>query len=107
MPRSNFNMEDPAEQERIRRGHHRYQEGDGKHGTYVPTTYRHQEYPKMLGKWPKPELRDFLKQNGVAIPQDLATQQWQAAMADWDRLMSGSVVNTKAEEAAWLKENAS
>lgn len=104
---SNFNMEDPAKQEAIRRGPHRYEPAAGKHGTYVPTVYKHQEYPKMMGKWPKPELKNFLTQNGVAIPVAQAQEQWQAAMIEWDRLMSNSVVNSKAEEQAWLRENAS
>jgi hypothetical protein len=100
-----FNMEDPAKQEQIRRGSHEYIPTAGKHGSYVPKPYKHQEYPKMLGKWPKPEMKDFLKVNGVAIPQDLAVQNFQAAMTEWDRAMSASVVNNKAEEAQWLKEN--
>jgi hypothetical protein len=103
----NFNMDDPSKQEQIRRGSHEYIPTAGKHGTYVPKPYKHQEYPKMMGKWPKPELKDFLKVNGVAIPQDLAAQQWQAAMIEWDRAMTNSTVNNRAEEQAWLKENAS
>lgn len=103
---SNFNMDDPAKQEAIRRGHHEYIPTAGKHGAYVPRVYKHQEYPKMLGKWPKPEFKNFLTtEAGVAIPQDLALQRWQAAVTDWDAAMSASVVNSKAEEVAWLKEN--
>jgi hypothetical protein len=105
MASGNFNMDDPAKQEAIRRGHHRYEPTQGKHGTYVPTQYRHQEYPKMMGTWPKPEYAQFKKQNGVDIPGDLALQQFQAAMQEWDRLMTGSIVNSKAEETQWLKEN--
>src|SRR6266498_3445857 len=105
MAGGNFNMEDPGKQEQVRRGHHRYEPTAGKHGTYVPTQYKHQEYPKMLGKWPKPELKNFLVVNGVAIPQDHALQQWQTAIAEWDRAMSSSVVNSRQEEQLWLKEN--
>lgn len=101
----NFNMEDPSKQEQIRRGHHRYDPVAGKHGTYVPVVYKHQDYPKMMGKWPQPKYLDFKKQNGVDIPSDLALSQFQIAMQDWDRQMSASVVNSKAEEAQWLKEN--
>lgn len=104
---ANFNMDDPAKQEQIRRGHHRYDPAQGKHGTYVPTTYKHQEYPKMMGKWPRPEMKQFQMVNGVAIPGDIALANYNAAVAEWDRAMSASIVNSKAEENAWLKENAS
>jgi hypothetical protein len=101
----NFNMDDPAKQEAIRRGSHEYIPTAGKHGSYVPKPYRHQEYPKMLGKWPKPQQKDFLKVNGVAIPGDVALANFQAAMQEWDHAMTTSVVNSKQEEVAWLKEN--
>jgi hypothetical protein len=109
MATGNFNMEDPVKQETIRRGHHEYVPTAGKHGSYVPRQYDRSknEYPKMLGKWPKPEMKDFLKVNGVSVPTDIAQQQHQAALQDWDRAMSNSIVNNKAEEAQWLKENAS
>jgi hypothetical protein len=100
-----MNMDDPAKQEQIRRGHHEYIPTAGKHGTYVPKQYKHQEYPKMLGKWPRPELKQFQMVNGVAIPSDLAASNYQAAMMDWDRAMTASTVNNAAEERAWLKEN--
>jgi hypothetical protein len=106
MATSNFNMEDPAKQESIRRGSHEYLPTAGKHGTYVPKPYKHQEYPKMMGKWPRPELKNFQNVNGVQIPGDVALQNFQVAMQDWDRAMTNSTVNNKAEEAAWLKENA-
>lgn len=105
MATGNFNMEDPAKQEQIRRGSHEYVPQAGKHGTYVPKPYKHQEYPKMMGEWPRPQQASFLKQNGVAIPQDLALQQFQTALAEWDRAMTASIVHSKAEETAWLKEN--
>lgn len=101
-----MNMEDPAKQEQIRRGTHEYIPTAGKHGSYVPRVYKHQEYPKMLGKWPQPQHKDFLKVNGVSVPGDLALQNFQAAMQEWDRAMTNSVVNNKAEEVQWLKENA-
>jgi hypothetical protein len=100
-----MNMDDPAKQEAIRRGHHRYEPGVGKHGTYVPAQYKHQEYPKMMGKRPRPELKQFLTVNGVSIPQEIASAQFQAAMTAWDQAMTASTVNSKAEEVAWLKEN--
>lgn len=105
MGATNFNMDDPAKQEAIRRGPHEYIPTAGKHGTYVSKPYKHQEYPKMMGKWPHPEFKDFKKQNGIDIPNDIALQQFQTAVTDWDRAMAASVVNSKAEEAQWLKEN--
>lgn len=105
MASGNFNMEDPAKQEAIRRGPHEYVSGEGKHGTYKPKAYRHQEYPKMLGKYPRPLLADFKQVNGVAIPGDLALQNFQRALLEWDQAMTASIVNSKAEEVAWLKEN--
>jgi hypothetical protein len=105
MSTANFNMEDPSKQEAVRRGHHEYIPTAGKHGSYVPRQYRHQEYPKMLGTWPKPEMKDFLKVKGVSIPSDLAQANFQAAMTEWDRLMTSSVVNNAEEEALWLKQN--
>jgi hypothetical protein len=103
----NMNMDDPSRQEQVRRGHHEYIPTAGKHGSYVPRQYDRSknEYPKMMGSWPKPEYKDFRKQNGVEIPGDLALQQYQLAMQEWDRLMTNSIVNSKAEETLWLKEN--
>jgi hypothetical protein len=103
----NMNMDDPSRQEQVRRGHHEYIPTAGKHGSYVPRQYDRSknEYPKMMGTWPKPEYKDFRKQNGVEIPGDLALQQYQLAMQEWDRLMTNSIVNSKSEETQWLKEN--
>ncbi len=101
----NFNMEDPAKQEAIRRGTHEYIPTAGKHGAYVPKVYKHQEYPKMLCKDPRPVLKDFLTKNGVAIPHAAAQEELQVALMDWDRKMTASIVHSKAEEAQWLKEN--
>jgi hypothetical protein len=105
---SNMNMDDPAKQEQIRRGTHEYIPTAGKHGSYVARQYDRSknEYPKMMAKFPRPEMKDFRKQNGVDIPGDLALQQYQAAMQDWDRAMTASIVNSKAEEQQWLRENA-
>lgn len=105
MATGNFNMDDPAKQEAIRRQPHEYIPTAGKHGSYVPKPYKHQEYPKMMGTWPRPQLAQFKKQNGVDIPADLAQAQFDTAMKDWDSAMSASVVNSKQEEQAWLKEN--
>lgn len=105
MAASNYNMDDPAKQEAIRRGHHEYIPTAGKHGTYVPKQYKHQEYPKMMGKFAKPEYKDFAKANGVIIPSDIAHANFQNAMTEWNRAMEATVVNSKAEEVQWLKEN--
>lgn len=105
MAASNFNMEDPSKQEQIRRGHHEYIPTAGKHGAYAPRIYKHQEYPKMMGKAPKPQEKDFLTANGVSIPRDLALANYQVAMQDWDRYMESTTVQNAAEEKQWLREN--
>lgn len=103
--RYNENLLDPVEQEKIRRKPHEYVPTEGKHGMYREKPYVHQEYPKMLGKYPRPEYKDFAKVNGVAIPPDAAVSSFQAAMTEWDAAMSASVVNNKAEEQQWLRQN--
>jgi hypothetical protein len=99
MATSNFNMEDPAKQEQIRRGTHEYIPTAGKHGAYVRSVYKHQEYPKMMGAWPKPQLADFKGQPDAQTKYELAIKAW-------DDAMSASIVNSKAEEQQWLKANA-
>jgi len=106
MASGNFNMDDPAKQEQIRRGNHEYMPTAGKHGTYVARPFKQQEYPKMMGKYPRPEFKDFLSNNGVEIPRDIAAAQFNAAFAEWDRAMTNSIVHSKAEETQWLKVNA-
>jgi len=102
---ANMNMDDPAKQEQIRRGHHDYVPTAGKHGAYIPKPYKHQEYPKMMGKAPQPQMKEFLRVNGVEIPRDIALANFQAAMQEWDRYMSSTVVHSKAEETQWFKES--
>lgn len=106
MATGNFNMDDPAKQEQIRRGPHEYIATAGKHGTYVPRPFKQQEYPKMLGKYPRPEIKDFLNANGVEIPPAIARERYQEAFKRWDDLMTASVVHNKTQEVQWLKENA-
>lgn len=105
---ANMNMEDPAVQEKIRRGHHEYIPTAGKHGAYVSRQYHREknEYPKMMGTTPVPQLKDYQKVNGVSIPGDIALANWQTAMGEWDRYMNSTIVNSAAEEKQWLKENA-
>ena len=107
MPQTgNLNMEDPAKQEQIRRGPHRYEPTAGKHGSYVPTVYKHQEYPKMMGKWRKPELKQFTKsEGGVVVSPQMADANYQAALKEWNEAMNASIVHSKAEEVQWLKAN--
>ena len=98
---SNMNMDDPGKQEAIRRGHHEYIPTMGKHGSYVPKQYNREknEYPKMMGKWPRPQLKDFPGPEGQV--------KFEAAMHEWDRAMELSVVQNKAEETQWKREHAS
>lgn len=114
MGSANYNLQDPVEQERIRRKPHEYVPTVGKHGSYVPLDPRknrpenvspYEEYPKMMLKEPAPKLADFLKVNGVAIPHDAAHNNFQQAMREWDDRMTRSIVKNKAAEAQWLKEN--
>jgi hypothetical protein len=105
MSSGNFNMEDPTVQERIRRGPHKYIPTAGKHGAYVAVQPKFEEYPKMMAKLPQPQLKDFLKVKGVAIPNDLALANYQQAMSEWDRAMTDSVVYNPEQEQRWLKEN--
>lgn len=106
MATSNFNIEDPAKQEQVRRGHHEYVPTAGKHGAYIPKPYQHQDYPKMMASLPQPQLKDFQKsKGGVLVPGDVALANWQAAMQEWDRTMTASVVKNAEEEAEWKRKN--
>jgi hypothetical protein len=94
------------EQERIRRSHHKYVplSADGQHGLYEEVKYKHQEYPKMMGTWPKPEYKQFLKVGGVEIPAAQAHERYEVAVREWDAAMTASV-NSKGEEAQWVKNH--
>lgn len=95
-----MNMDDPAKQEAVRRGHHEYIPTAGKHGSYVQRQYDRakNEYPKMMGKFPRPTMAAFKgKPDADAL--------FQSALSEWDRAMTASVVNSRAEEQAWLKEH--
>ncbi len=108
MATGNFNMEDPAKQEQIRRGPHRYEPTAGKHGSYVAQPYDRSknEYPKMMGKWPQPQLKQFQKSEaGVLLSPQMAETAYQAALKSWNEAMEASIVHSKAEEAQWLKAN--
>ncbi len=98
-------MEDPAKQEAIRRGPHEYVPGDGKHGFYRPTAPSTKEYPKMMGRAPRPLLANFLKVNGVEIPLAVAQAQLEQAVKEWDQYLCTTIVHSKVEEAQWLREH--
>lgn len=92
MQNGNFNMQDPAVQEKIRRGPHEYVEGGGRHGTYVALKPTHQEYPKVMDRTPPPVRKDF---------KDEAL--FDAARKDWDATQQASIVKNKNEEERWLR----
>lgn len=84
-------MDDPAAQEKIRRGHHEYVPGDGKHGTYVEKPYFHKEYPKIMDLTPSPNRADY--DNDAEHEHDV--RKWEAKVLK-------STVNSKEEEDAYL-----
>lgn len=94
-----FNLPDPTEQEKIRRGSHEYKADGGVHGRYVKTTYIRQEYPKVMDKTPYPQLKDFLGKIDAEILLEHARKQW-------DTRQTASIVNNKAEEENWIAEHA-
>jgi hypothetical protein len=104
MPTENYNLEDPAKQEEIRRHHHEYLPTAGKHGRYQPQQWirgPHNEFPKMMGtgRFVKPTMADFKGQPD-------AQQMFDQALKEWDSAMTASIVRSKAEESRWLKANA-
>jgi hypothetical protein len=94
----NRNMLDPSVQEQIRRRPHEYVRGEGKHGTYVEKPYLHQEFPKVMDRTPKPEMKNF---RGKADAEKL----YQDAVKEWDELQAASVVNSRQEEQDWLAKH--
>jgi hypothetical protein len=96
---ANFNQEDPAKQEAIRRKSHEYVEGGGRHGVYKEKPYIHQEYPKVMDKTPAPKRVDFKGKEQIDLLLENATREW-------DELQKASIVNNAAEEERWLEEHA-
>jgi hypothetical protein len=88
---ADFNVKDPAVQEKIRRGSHEYVPGAGRHGEYVPSTYLHQEYPKVMDRTPAPIRKAFKTDD-----------EFKAAVADWEEDQKNSTVKNKSEEDRWL-----
>ncbi len=93
-----FNLPDPTEQERIRRGSHEYKAEQGVHGRYVKKEYIHQEYPKVMDKTPCPQLKDFKGQSDPEILLEHARKRW-------DERCIASIVKNRAEEEAWIDEH--
>jgi|SRR5712664_1561010 len=94
------NIEDPAKQEKIRRGPHQFvhDPSKGQFGIYVEKPYHHQEYPKVMDKTPCPQLKDFKGKPDADILLDNARKEW-------DTLQTQSIVHNKAEEEKWLDEH--
>jgi hypothetical protein len=93
-----FNLPDPTEQEKIRRGSHVYRAEAGVHGRYVKQDYIFQEYPKMMDKTPCPQFKDFKGQPDQEIV-------FESARKRWDERCMASIVKSKTEEEAWLAEH--
>jgi len=81
---------DPAVQEKIRRGPHEYVRGDGVHGIYVTRPAKELEYPKMLDNTTCPTRRQFKTE-----------PEFNEAVEDWKRQTDSSIVHNKEEERAW------
>jgi hypothetical protein len=108
---------DPIADEKVRRAPHEYRHVDGVHGRYVPKPYQHQEYPKMMLQAPRPQFKDFKRKllaanskselEGLLLGSKLDLESlYQAACIEWDEAAQASIVKNKAEEEAWLAENA-
>jgi hypothetical protein len=94
-----FNLPDPTEQEKIRRGSHKYVAEQGVHGRYVKETYIRQEYPKIMDKTPYPQHSDFKGKQDQEILLEHARKRW-------DERQMQSIVKNKDEEEKWLAEHA-
>jgi len=111
----NFNIDDPAKQEKIRREPHEYIPTAGRHGAYRPKPYDREanEFPKMAAslakdskgrpKYPRPELKDFLTQRGVSIPLEAAQTQHEQAVKAWDDFCTRSICANQSQVDEWLK----
>jgi hypothetical protein len=100
--RPNFNMQDPAQQDKIRRGTHYYDEVNHR---YIPIGppgtnqgYLHQEYPKVMDKTPCPQLADFKGQPNAEILLEQMRREW-------DERQMHSVVKNKDEEEKWIESH--
>jgi hypothetical protein len=94
---ANFNQEDPAKQEAIRRKPHRYVEGDGRHGRYVEETFQStDEYPKIMDRTPPPQPAEFKGKPNWEVLLETARREF-------DERQTQSIVHNKAQEQAWLE----
>ncbi len=93
-----FNLPDPTEQEKIRRGPHEYIAEAGVHGRYVKKAYVRQEYPKIMDRTPYPQLKDFKDKPDAEILLEHARKRW-------DERQTHSAVNSKAEEERYIAEH--
>jgi hypothetical protein len=93
-----FNLPDPTEQEKVRRGSHKYVAEAGVHGRYVKDIYIRQEYPKTMDKTPYPQLKDFSGKTDAEILLEHARKRW-------DERQMHSIVKNKAEEDTWLSDH--
>src|SRR5258708_13847793 len=95
-----FNLPDPREEEKIRRGADESVAEKGGHGRYVKKAYVRQEYPKIMDKTPYPQLADFKGKQDAEILLEHARKRW-------DERQMASIVKNKDEEAKWLAEHSS
>lgn len=118
MSTGNFNGLDPIQAEKIRRGTHIFAPDPVRGGmnTYQPAVYKHQEYPKMMIRRPRPEFKSFKKAliaqqtdndlQALLLGQKLDMQSlFDAACQEWDEESRLSIVHNKEEEEQWLAEN--
>lgn len=94
-----YNLPDPADQEKIRRGSHEYRSDGGVHGRYMPKPYIRQEYPKVMDKTPYPQLKDFAGKHDAEILLEHARKMW-------DTRQTASIVIDEAGEKDWLAAHA-
>lgn len=94
-----YNLPDPSEQERVRRGSHEYISDGGVHGRYKAKSYKWQEYPKTMDRTPYPQLKDFAGKHDAEILLEHARKMW-------DTRQTGSIVNNETEEKDWLAAHA-
>ena len=94
-----YNLPDPTEQEKIRRGTHEYLGDTGTHGRYVRKAYAYLEYPKVMDKTPYPQLKDFVGKLDAEILLEHARKQW-------DQRQMESIVKSKTEEQQWVASHA-
>jgi hypothetical protein len=77
---------------------------------YVRVAYEHQEYPKCLyhpsyGSKPAPSMNDYPVHGGMTDQQQRQVlDNYNAAVAKWQRSNRIKIVNSKADEARLIKK---